>query len=210
MPKERLHSSETALFKQPLYVAPSPIFEVRYYDKPSATYVCDTTGTVSVLDQFNPGAIEASHPYSWRDVSLFLRGCVRSGSATTNADFLIAVVWDQQPNKSLASRADIFDASMLPNVTNKHRFRVIRYWYGSLIGESDTTIGGDDTVYSIDAAIKLPGTCICRGSNTGAAPFIGARITGALLLVTMGNCVPGVTAPIATLTGRCFFISHGT
>jgi len=118
------------------------------------------------------------------------------------------LVWDKQPNKALAAITDVLDA-VQPQAMNKRenagRFVVLRRWNEVLTGKGDasTTAG---FAKNFDEYVKLPKDCICECTGADTTGAIGNRISGALLLITLGNIAPGNSAAALTCAVRVNFM----
>jgi len=186
-----------------------PAGDAKFFDTAYASYPCDTTGSVTHLDPIVQGTtVNSREGKAWKNESLRIRGALVTGADTTNADYNVALVWDKQPNKALAGLTDIFDSATsysFPKRENMPRFVIVRYWYGSLVGESDTTTQSGLTRKPFDEYVRLPPDCIASTTAGDVTGAIGNRISGALLLVTIGNRAPGATACTFGATCRLNF-----
>jgi len=183
--------------------------DAKYVDTALANYVVDTTGSVTHIDIVPQGTtVNQRDGKAFRDTSVTIRGMTYNGSTATYNDCAVLLVWDKQPNKALAAITDVLDAannSALNKRENASRFVIIRRWNYILTGKGDgsTTSGYART---FDKYVRLPPGCVATcttADNTGA---IGNRVSGALLLLTVGNTAAGNSAAVLSVTVRTNFV----
>ena len=169
--------------------------EKKYVDTASATYVCDTTGTVTCLNLCNEGtgvSQRVGRKICMKSVQV--RGIVDPVDGATNAcNARIMLVWDKQVNGVIATIAEILSAATsnsFMNLDNRERFVVIMDKQVSVGAFNNTTgYAQSPTVHTINKYKKLPMGSFTIYDGTGAG--IADINTGALYLVTIGNQVAG-------------------
>lgn len=182
--------------------------DAKFFDLASATYACNTSGSITHLSVIPQGTTVSSREgKSSRVTSVSCRGSIRADVATTVADYAVYLVWDYQPNKALAAILDVLDtvsSASFPKRENNARFKIIKKYTGSLSGNVTTPAAGNEIV-RIDDYIKLPkdANIMCTVADTTGA--IGNVIQGALLLVTCGDVVAGTADANAILGFRMNF-----
>lgn len=177
--------------------------EQHFFDIGSATYQNDTTGSITLLNTIARGTGPSDRVgRSYTVTNVVLEGYLRNQATSTHNTCKVHLVWDYQPNKALATIADIFD-TVTPTGQRKmetaERYKVLKTWQVALngnFGQSASTCG-----VSGSARVNEK-TLLTSADATGV---IGNFIEGALLLVTRGDVAPGVTAAFLTTTVRIFF-----
>jgi len=182
--------------------------ESKYIDIAGAAYVCDTTGSITHLDVVTQGdTVNSRDGRKFMPTWLQMRGRVGNNANATYNDCAVILVWDKQPNKALAAVTDVLDTAN-PQSMNKRenasRFQIIRRWDFTLTGKSDgsTTPG---YVRNFDKFVKLPRGLVAECTPADTTGAIGNRVTGALLLVTVGAKAPGDTASVLAVGMRIGF-----
>jgi hypothetical protein len=169
----------------------------KFFGSSYATKACDTTGTITHLDIIPQGnGISARNGKSWQNTNIQIRGHFLAGSAAVTNHVAMYLVWDKQPNGALAAVTDVLDsASSLAFMKreNKGRFVTIKKWQRCLTGNTGTPATGREIVL-YDKWIKLPADCIAQCAVGDASGVIANRVTGALLLVTVGDQAAGTAA----------------
>jgi len=171
--------------------------ENKYFDVAGAMYVLDNTGAITHLDVVTQGnTVNSRDGRKFMPTSVNFRGRIMSGTGTTFSENAVMLVWDKQPNKALAAITDVLDAAT-PYAQNKRehasRFQVIRRWDSVCSGKNDgTTVGG--FIRNFDHFVRLPRGLIAECTPADTTGAIGNRVTGALLLITVGNMGAGATA----------------
>lgn len=180
--------------------------EKKYIDVATASYACDTTGTVTLMGPYAQGAgISQRIGDSIILKSIEFRGYLANNStAILNFDRAM-IIWDKQPNKALAAITDILSVGNTFGFNvdqNKRRFKTIKHIHEVTLGNTATPATGKE---SIDCSFyqKLNHKMEFAQAGTGS---IGDITTGALLLVTIGNNVPGTTAAILNGSFRIRYI----
>lgn len=174
-----------------------PAGDAKYIDIASATYVCDTTGSITHISVVPQGStVNERDGKAFRVTSLMLRGLFTNNTASVQNEAVILVVWDRQPNKALAAITDVLDSvdsHSMNKRENASRFVVIRRISEILTGKSDgTTVSG--YAKNADYYIKLPRDCICECTGSDTTGEIANRVSGALLFISLGNGGAGDTA----------------
>lgn len=190
--------------------------EAKYIDVASASYACDTTGSITHISIVPTGTtVSTRDGRKFRVSGMRIRGSLVAGSTTAYAGSMIMLVWDKQPNKALPAVADILDSASsdsFPKRENSQRFMIIRSWRHMLIGANDDEpTGTAKSAYDIDHYVKMPadpkkgGPLIAECTSADTTGAIGNRVTGALYLVTVGNAATTYAANL-TATIRTNFM----
>lgn len=182
--------------------------DAKYVDVSSATYACDTTGSVTHMSIVPQGAtVNQRDGKAFRCTSIQLRGKVTNGATAVANDCAVMLVWDKQPNKALAAVTDILDAATaqaLSKRENASRFVTLRRFDFSLTGKSDGT-STPGYMRSFDKYVRLPPDCVAVCTTADTTGEIGNRVSGALLLVTVGGTAAGTAAASLIATARVNF-----
>jgi len=180
--------------------------ETGYVDLASASYNCDTTGSIALVATIAQGAsVQQRVGKKVILKSVQIRGRVENNADATGNDCTILLVYDKRPTGSLPAITDILvtaSASSFNNDANSGRFRILRRYDFSLIGGN--TSGRTEAFYkSADDFFKINRPCVFKAAGTGA---IGDIEEGALYLVTVGVTAAGTSAATASLAFRTRFI----
>ncbi len=171
--------------------------ELKFLDLASATYACDTTGTVTALNLVAQGDDDNNrigrqiYCKSIRVIGHFIP---QSATATASTLARVMLVWDSQPNGALATITQILNASTSlthTNLDNRERFTILRDTFtplGSFSNTASQAVSGAPTVACINEYIKLGGQKVTYSNTTGV---IGSVATGALLMVTISDLASG-------------------
>lgn len=170
--------------------------ELKYKDTSAATYVGDTTGSVTPLNLLAVG--DDNTDRDGRQVhlhSIHVQGICRAvdGQCATNFSRMM-LVWDSQPNGGTASITDILVSSTSlsgTNLNNRERFTILRdrrIGTGGIDSTATQTYAVSPGVHVINEYVKLKGI---KTTYSGTTAAIGSIATGALLLVTIGNMAAG-------------------
>jgi len=171
--------------------------ENKYIDIGNAGYVCDTTGAITHLDVVTQGdSVNSRDGRKFMPTWVNFRGFVTNGATADSNIAVVMLVWDKQPNKALAAITDVLDF-VTPQAQNKRenasRFTILRRWVFSLTGKNDgSTTPGYQRVFT--PFVKLPRGLIAECTPADTTGAIGNRVSGALLLITLGNHLAGTTA----------------
>jgi len=179
--------------------------ELKYNDIAAATYVADTTGTVTLLNGIAIGDDNTTR--DGRQVcikSVQVRGSVvQTDSSTINSRARILLVWDNACNgAAIAPVTDILtaaDSASFPKVDNSYRFTILLDQSFALGGNSNTATQAYSTgqgIYNVDMFKKMDSIT----QYIGSAATIGSVQNGALLMVTVGDttALNGGTFRVAT------------
>lgn len=184
--------------------------EGKYFDIAIGTLALNTTGSVSHLDVVPVGSsVNSRDGRKFKNTSFQVRGVATSDTATVAASGAMYLVWDRQPNKALAAVTDILDtASSLSFAKreNAQRFKIIKKWRWAFTG-NNTTAGQQtsSSLFDIDDYVRLPDECVAECTTADTTGAIGNRVTGALLLVTIGATGAGTSDANVTITTRVNF-----
>ena len=185
------------------------VADAKYFDVGGASYVNNTTGSITHLDIVPTGTSAVTREgKSFRLRSVWIIGSMQNNSAATTNDVINYLIWDRQPNKALAAITDVVDVATADTFTkreNANRFRIIKKWSRSLCGPAAGTGVTINSQIRIDQFIKLPEECVamCTAADTTGA--IGNRISGALLFLTLGDTAAGTAAAVTTVGFRIGF-----
>lgn len=177
--------------------------EVNYVDLASATYACNTTGSITLIATIAQGA-SVSQRIGKRAYykSLLIRGMWTAGSTNTISDGAALVIYDKRPTGALPAITDILTAittRSFMNDNNTGRFEVIRRFDQCFSGNSATPSTGEE-IKNVDEYIKLNKRPITfESAGTGA---IGDIDSGALYFVTVGNATGPTNDNSLTVTFR--------
>jgi len=184
----------------------------KYFDTPSAQYAFNNAGGAALvkhLDIIPQGdTVNQRQGKSWQNTNLQVRGYIYGDTTALINHIALYIVWDRQPNKVLATVADLLETTTSSDAfmkrENKGRFLVIKKWHRVLIGNTTAVSTGREAIV-IDKWIRLPQECIAQATaadNTGA---IGNRVTGALLAFFVGNNAVGSSDASSVLSFRVGF-----
>jgi len=182
--------------------------EAKYIDIANATYTLNTTGQIIHASVIPQGTTVNSRVGRKCELKYFqMRGQVEANSTATFNQWSIYLVWDEQPNKALAAVTDILDAATsyaLSKRENVQRFKILRKWTGVLLGNTTTPATGKETE-RLDEYVRLPKGLVVVPTTADTTGVIGDVITGALLLVFVGDSAAGNTAASCVMTARTGF-----
>lgn len=178
--------------------------ELKYVDIASATYVADTTGTVTLLNGIATGDDNTTRDGRQVTIkSVQVRGLVQqTDQITANTRARIILVWDNAANGALASVTDILTAAnsaSFPKVDNAYRFTILLDKSFAVAGNNNTATqaySSGQGVYCVDLYKSLGVITQYGGSTNGIASIQN----GALLMVTVGDTTSlnGATFQVAT------------
>jgi len=182
----------------------------KYVDYIQHLYNHTTVGEVHHLDIIPRGTVVNSREgRAFRLTSIQMRGMVTSNQDTIFAQAVTYLVWDKQPNKALAAAADIVTPvadSSFTNRENAARFVILRRMAWIVTGELDTGTTAINKAHEVNEYIKLPPDCIASCTVDDATGEIANRISGALLILTIGSTNNAVLDAQSLLTFRLNFI----
>lgn len=174
----------------------------------ASNFLFNTTGVILHLDTIPTGdSVSQRTGKSFQLTNFQLRGSIYAGTTATVQHIALYLVWDRQPNKALAAITDVLDAALptaLAKRENKGRFLVIKKWQRVLSGNSATPSTGREIIV-VDKWIRLPAECIAQCTAADTTGAIGNRVTGALLMLSVGDKVAGTTAATMTAAARLGF-----
>lgn len=171
--------------------------ELKYVDIASASYACDTTGTVTALNLTAVGDDNTTR--DGRQIcnrSVHVQGLIRpetAGASTVNLSRLM-LVWDSQPNGAIATITDILVASTsvsATNLDNRERFTILRdkrYSQGAQSTTASQSYSDGNNTYAVSEYVNLKDVKTTYNNTTAV---IAAVTTGALLMVTIGSAATG-------------------
>lgn len=189
--------------------------EGKFLDTVNGAGPITSTGTVSLLDSVPVGdTVNDRDGQRWRDIACHIRGSMISDTTTLLATGKWILVWDRQPNKVLATVAEILDANsgttpvtQFPNRDGKDRFVILRSRTYTFAGNSATAGQNNDSAnHYIDEYVKLPKWCEITTTTADATGAIGNRVSGALLLLTCSDKAAGTTDLVFDWTTRVSFV----
>jgi len=167
--------------------------ELKYVDTAKATYVCNTTGTVTALNLIAQGDDVTNR--QGRQVTLKsvrIHGYFGPTDTATLKNYArVMLVWDSQPNSgSIATIANILTAATSVsalNLDNRQRFTVLRDFkmaYGGFSNAATQAFAEAPTVGELDWFVNLRDAIT---TYSGTTATIGVVATGALLLISIGD-----------------------
>lgn len=168
--------------------------EKKVLDTAYATYVCDTTGSVTLLT-----GIAQGDDFNQRDgrkikiTDVMIQGCVSAvDSVTDDVYCTVMLIYDRQSNQGAPTIADIFSAAnstAFMNLNNRERFKILSTDRVCLSrnNATATTAVGSCNQSIINRYIKTDLVTIFDGTG-GAVTDI---TTGAVFLVTLGDVAAG-------------------
>jgi len=173
--------------------------ELKYFDVASATYACDTTGAVTLLN-----GIAQGDDVTTRDGRVVFNASCRVIGKFTGQDGIVSdslcrvmLVWDMNNNSAAAVPliTDILTASTSIshlNLNNRARFVILRdhmVSYGAHdITTATSTFSSSPNTGELDWYVRLGKSKTIYSGTTGV---IGSIASGALYLVTIGDQAAG-------------------
>jgi len=166
----------------------------KFFDTAFASYAINTTGSITHLDIVTQGdSVNQRQGKSWQNTNLQIRGMLSQDTTAVANHIAIYIVWDRQPNKAAFTVTDVLDTAHSASFMkreNKGRFLIVKKWQRVLIGNATTPATGREAIV-IDKWIRLPAECIPQCTAADQTGAIGNRITGALMVLMIGNNAPG-------------------
>jgi len=182
--------------------------EAKYVDIASAVYNLNTTGSIAHMSIIPQGTTVNTRVGRKSELKYFqMRGVIFSDSTTTLASWAVYLVWDAQPNKALAAITDVLDTASSHSFSkreNVQRFKILRKWTGVNVG-NNATPSTALAAHRIDEYVPLPKGLVIVPTTADATGAIGDIITGALLLLTIGDQAAGTGDAHLTMTARTGF-----
>lgn len=173
----------------------SSLRELKFVDIASASYVGDTTGTVTMLNGIAVGDDNTTR--DGRQVSIEsvqIRGKFVNFDTTSAATMCrLLVVWDNAANGVIATMAQILTAATsnsFPLIDNANRFTILsdqQY----VVGPQDTTATQTLAPSPAIAPINLYKKIGAMTQYNGTGATIASIQNGALLMVTIGDTGAG-------------------
>ena len=175
------------------------------------------TNTGYLMDNVARGTADNQRIGSkWRPQALHLRGLVQTVQNAEHTDQIMSgyyVVWDKQPNQSLAQFSSVFIGTSapfaFPSAGGDDRFVILRHKTFNMTYQGQPTGVGDansNSQYLIDDYIKIPPNLICHANSIGSDGGIGTRISGALLFFPFSSKGDqSASRPLMRLSHRLYF-----
>lgn len=142
--------------------------------------------------------------------AIHIRGTILTASASTMYKCAIVLIYVRNNNLSaLPPVTDIFttqDSNSLTSLQNASKFKIVRRWEYSVIGNSTTPSTGNELIV-FDEYIKLKDTkYVTLYTQAGSSGVITECQEGAFLLLTLGSASYGATTtPIFDCETRYYF-----
>lgn len=183
--------------------------EAKYFDVASGTLALNTTGSITQLDSVPTGTtVNSRDGRKFKLTSFQVRGIAAADTTTTVTQGAMYLVWDRQPNKALAAITDVLDSASSVSFAkreNSQRFKIIKKWRWVFAGNSATPTA-NNAIYDIDDYVKLPEECVAECTSADTTGAYGNRVTGMLLLITIGSKAAGTNDADVTITTRVNFV----
>lgn len=175
------------------------------FDSNSAVASCMTN--LTVIPNGNTGITRMGKSVNLRAVAI--RGQIEAASATVEEKVSLLLVLIKTPNAATTLPAvnEILltqSANALTNRDNASKFRILRRWDYTVIGNS-TTPATESTLFDIEEYVDLKGVeaLYQQGTTSGA---IGSQIKGCLILLAVGTKANGATTtPTMVGNARLYF-----
>jgi len=183
--------------------------EKGYVDTTVASYGCDTTGSVTLLNTVAQGAAVTQRVGK----KIIMKGLQCRGQITNRTDAIITqvaymIVYDKRPTGALPTITDILvsaSCNSMNNDANAGRFRILKRCDDNLLGNGTSTATlTEATSKNADWWLDLKSAPVTyKAAATGA---IGDIEEGALYLVTIGDQAAGTSAAYLTAAFRLRFL----
>ena len=178
--------------------------ETGYVDTAFASYDCDTTGDIVLLNTVPQNAsVNGRIGKKISMKSLQCRGNFKNGTTASTNDCAMLIVYDKRPDGNLPAITDILvtaNANSFNNTQNEGRFQIVKRvdqkLNGNLVADSMTSNGSSDADFYLDLKGKQ---VVYKAAGTGA---IGDIEQGALYLVTVGSTAASTAAATANVGFR--------
>lgn len=172
--------------------------EKKVIDTASATYACDTTGSVTFISGAAQGTdFNQCLGRKYNLVTVQLEGSLQVQDATVGGSHCrVMVIYDEQPNGAVPAITDILTASSsnsFMNLNNRDRFKVLFEQDVALGGVSNVAtqaFAGSPTTDVVKCFRKLSNLPVVRNGAATTAAITNYQ-TGTLLLVTIGDQAAG-------------------
>ncbi|AUM61686.1 capsid [uncultured virus] len=177
--------------------------EKKFVDVAPAAYAADTTGTVTALNLTAIGT-DFNNRIGRKILMkyVYVTGIIKPvDTSTVPAYCRVLIVYDNQPNATLAAMTDLLvTANSIDqlNLNNRDRFKVIadkRYAIGGVSDTATQSFSMSPTVVPVKIFRRLNMETVYGGTTAA----IGSVNTGALLMFTIGD--------VAANTGGSFALS---
>lgn len=167
------------------------IMERKVVDTATATYACDTTGTVTLLNGVAQGSDFSNRiGRKFTNVAIQLEGLIGPQDTTSGpSKCRVMLIYDAQPNGALPAITDVLTASTssaFMNLNNRDRFKVIcdhQCVIGYIQDTATQAVSTGEGVDNVSVYKKINLETI----NDGTTAAIGDIQTGSLFLLTVGN-----------------------
>lgn len=183
--------------------------ELKYIDVAAASYVMDTTGTVTALNLVAVGDDNTTRDGRQIQIkSCHIRGYVSPvDDITTDGLGRWMLVWDAQPNSGVIATIALILAAATSisgtNLDNRERFTILRdkqFALGKTVNTATQAVSNCPNMYEVNEYVKMDH----KSTFSGTTAVIGVVATGALLLVTIGSNAAGACGQL-TATSRVRF-----
>lgn len=181
--------------------------ETGFVDLAPATYVLDTTGSITLIATVAQGASvnqRIGKKAMWKSIQM--RGGVSVNTTATTNDISIILVYDRRPTGALPAITDVLvsaDANSFNNDANSGRFKILRRIDMVLTGNSTTPATGNESKNVTEYIPLKDLPAVFKAAGTGA---IGDIEEGALYMITVGSRAAGTTAAAFSAGIRTRFI----
>lgn len=187
--KPKRTKSARPIRRQPIARTVRP--EKKVSDLAYATYVCNTTGTVTLLNGIAAGTdFNQRIGRRIRITDVMIQGILAPEDLTTDDCYCtIMLIHDSQPNQALATIADIFsqaNGTSFLNLNNRDRFKVLstdRLTVGARSNTATVALAASPGTQPINRYIKTD----ILTTFDAATGTIADITSGAVLLVTLGD-----------------------
>jgi hypothetical protein len=170
---------------------PRSITELKYSDLSQATYGCDTTGSVTLLNGVATGTDNTNRVgRHCTFMEIIVQGHFFPTNATASTNMCrVILVQDHQPNGALPAITDLLVASSATsafNVNNEMRFKILSDKHVTL-GTINTTATQTYSVAPGAASYSTKLRCKISTEYNGTSAAIGSLTTNSILLFTVGT-----------------------
>lgn len=171
------------------------VIETKFIDVAEATYACDTTGSITLLNGVATGddyTNREGRRVTLKSVSIIGK-IVPQDTTVTPCHARVMLIFDRQANGALPSITDVLVAATSNSFENRNniaRFQVLWDKSFALASVNDTAtqaLAGSPTVALVDHNVGLNHNVIFSG--TGAT--VASISTGSLFLLTIGDVASG-------------------
>lgn len=194
---KRARTAQAAAFVQTKKVLAS-LMEKKVVDTAQATYVCDTTGSVTLMNGMAQGTDFTQRVgRKYTNVAVQLEGQIIPADNVTQLignKIRVMVIYDKQPNGALPVITDVLTASTanaFMNLNNRDRFRVLIDHNTTLGGLQETAtqaVAASPNVENVSVFKKVNLETICDGTGATVADIQ----SGSIFLLTIGSQAAGL------------------